>query len=458
MKFYNRTKELNILWEKISSNNFEFIYLLGKRRVWKTTLIEHLNKNILNKDFLYLFIERTDLTVFLKKLETYIYEKTQIKYNFDNIEDFIDFYFKQNEFNLLVIDEFQNFNYIDKSIYSTFQKKIDQYQNKTAKKIIVLWSIQSMMIKIFENINEPLYKRSTFSLFLKEFDLNTQIEILKDIFKESYNHNILLDIYSIFWWIPYYFKSISRLNSTNYNFKNIIKELFFWDFAVLKNEWKEILIEEFWQKYKRFFSILETISSWKNKRNEIMTSIWLWTWEIDIYLKELADIYDIIEVKYPLFENKKNVSSYYIKDNFLNFWFKYVYSNKSKIELWLYDYLIEELSKDFENFKWFKFEKLVQEYLIIQNQRWKLDFIFTKIWTWLDRNNNEIDIIYTDEKENIVFLEVKLNENRINESEKKQLENNVNLFLNKNPIFKDKNTKSGFAIFDEKDLVKFIYL
>ncbi|MDP2090213.1 MAG: DUF234 domain-containing protein [Candidatus Gracilibacteria bacterium] len=458
MKFYNREKEINILTEKINSNNFEFIYLLGKRRVGKTTLIEHLNKDILNKDFLYLFIERTDLTVFLKKLEFYVYEKTRTKYSFENIGDFIDYYFKQTEFNLLVIDEFQNFNYVDKSIYSIFQKKIDEYQNKTNKKIIVLGSIQSMMIKIFENINEPLYKRSTFSLFLKEFDLDTQIEILKDIFQENYSHKILLDIYSIFGGIPYYFKSISRLNYKKYDFKDIIKELFFGDFAILKNEGKEILIEEFGQKYKRFFAILETISNGKNKRNEIMTSIGLGTGEIDIYLKELADLYDIIEVKYPLFEYKKNISSYSIKDNFLNFWFKYVYSNKSKIELGLYKHIIDEIAKDFENFKGFKFEKLVQEYLIIQNKNGKLGFIFTKIGTWLDRNNNEIDIIYTDEKENIVFLEVKLNENRINESEKKQLENNINLFLNKNPIFKDKNTKYGFAVFDEKDLVKFIYL
>jgi hypothetical protein len=38
------------------------------------------------------------------------------------------------------------------------------------------------MIKIFENAKEPLYKRSTFNLLLKEFNLETQIEILKDIF------------------------------------------------------------------------------------------------------------------------------------------------------------------------------------------------------------------------------------------------------------------------------------
>lgn len=70
-----------------------------------------------------------------------------------------------------------------------------------------------------------------------------------------------------------------------------------------------------------------------------------------------------------------------------------------------------------------------------------MDFVFTKIGTWLDRKNNEIDLVYTDEKENIVFLEVKLNENRINSSEKYQLQNNIQLFLDKNPFYKDKNIK-----------------
>lgn len=337
-----------------------------------------------------------------------------------------------------------------------YQKKIDEYQEKSNKKIIVLGSIQSMMVKIFENINEPLYKRSTFSLFLKEFDLNTQIEILKDIFWENYSHKILLDIYSIFGWIPYYFNSVLRLNKQIYDLKEILKELFFNDFAILKNEWKEILIEEFWQKYKRFFAILEAISTWKNKRNEIMNYVWLWTWEIDIYLKELTDIYDIIDVKYPVLEKRKNVSTYDIKDNFLNFWFRYIYSNKQKIELWLYDQIVDEVLVSFENYKWFKFEKLVKDFLINKNIAWELDFTFTTIWTWLDKSNNEIDLIYTDQKDNIVFLECKLNKNMINQAEKIQFEKNISLFLNKNPFYKDKNIGKYFAIFDEIDIVKFI--
>jgi AAA+ ATPase superfamily predicted ATPase len=41
----------------------------------------------------------------------------------------------------------------------------------------------------------------------------------------------------------------------------------------LKDEGREILIEEFGQKYKRFFAILKTIARGKNKRGEIEAAL-----------------------------------------------------------------------------------------------------------------------------------------------------------------------------------------
>ncbi|MDR0606995.1 MAG: ATP-binding protein [Candidatus Peribacteria bacterium] len=198
MKFYDRKQEIEVLNQRLTSSYFDLIYLLGKRRVGKTELIQHLHTNILQSDFLYLFVERMDLSVFLTNQQEYMEEKLGVRYEFRNIEDFLNAFFSQDKINILVIDEFQNFNHIDKSIFSTFQKKVDEYHKKSNKKIIVLGSLQSMMIKIFENANEPLYKRATFHLFLKEFGLETQIEILKDLFGKQYTHKILLDLYSIF--------------------------------------------------------------------------------------------------------------------------------------------------------------------------------------------------------------------------------------------------------------------
>jgi AAA+ ATPase superfamily predicted ATPase len=273
MKFYDREKELNVLQERLNSPHFDLIYLLGKRRVGKTELIQHLNTTILQSDFLYIFVERMDLSVFLTNQQEYMEEKFGVRYAFRNIEDFLNAFFLQDKINILVIDEFQNFNHIDKSIFSTFQKKVDEYRKVSNKKIIVLGSLQSMMIKIFENANEPLYKRATFHLFLKEFDLDTQVEILKDLFGTQYTHQILLDLYAIFGGIPYYFNALWEKQYKHYSLPQIFRDLFFSEFALLKEEGKEILIEEFGQKYKRFFAILKTIARGKHKRNEIESEL-----------------------------------------------------------------------------------------------------------------------------------------------------------------------------------------
>lgn len=457
MKFYDRKREIEFLSEKLKSDKFEFGYLLWKRRVWKTTLVKHLLENVLKKDFLYIFVEKSDLNLFLEKQEKYIYAKFWIKYNFESIDDFLDFYFKQNSFNVIIFDEFQNFWSIDKSIFSTFQKKIDEYSVISNKKIVVLGSIQSLMIKIFEDIKEPLYKRSTFSIFLKEFDINTQIEILNDFAKTSFSKEMFLDLYAIFWWVPYYFKSLEGMDFTNYSLSQVLSKLFFDDFAILRNEWKELLIEEFWQKYKRFFAILEAISIWKNKRNEIMDFSKLWTWEIDIYLKELREIYDIIAVDYPLFESQTNISKYKIKDNFLNFWFNFIYHNNQKFQLWLYDVIIKSLLNDWNAYLWLKLEDFVKQYLIEQNKIWKLEFIFTHIWYWRDRNNNELDLIYTDDEENICFVEIKLNSNRINKSEIYQFNQSIEAFLNKYPKFKSKHILKKIICFNS-DMPEFEWI
>ncbi|MDR0650494.1 MAG: ATP-binding protein [Candidatus Peribacteria bacterium] len=369
MKFYDRKAEIKVLQERLTSPYFDLIYLLGRRRVGKTELIQHLHTNILHTDFLYVFVGRTDLSVFLHNQEEYFYEKLGMNYQFKNIEKFLDTFFKQDKIDTLVLDEFQNFDYIDKSIFSTFQKKIDEYHNKSNKKIIVLGSLQSMMIKIFENANEPLYKRATFHLFLEAFDLETQIEILKDLFGKQYTHKILLDLYSIFGGIPYYFNAVWEKKYQSYDIGQIFRDLFFSEFGLLKDEGREILIEEFGQKYKRFFAILEAIATGKTKRNEIIEAVGLGTGEIDLYLRELAQIYSLIEVVSPVLEPKTNLTRYKIKDNFLNFRFRYVYANMRKFELRVYDTLVDVALKDFESFKGFQFEKLVEMYLIEKNRK-----------------------------------------------------------------------------------------
>jgi AAA+ ATPase superfamily predicted ATPase len=138
MKFYDRKQEIEVLEKRLTSPKFELIYLLGRRRIGKTELIQHLNTEILHADFLYLFVEKSDLSTFLNRQERNFYRQFGVKYRFETIEDFLETFFNQTSVNILVIDEFQNFEAIDKSIFSTFQKIVDKYHKSSTKKIVVL--------------------------------------------------------------------------------------------------------------------------------------------------------------------------------------------------------------------------------------------------------------------------------------------------------------------------------
>ncbi|MDR0606994.1 MAG: DUF234 domain-containing protein [Candidatus Peribacteria bacterium] len=83
----------------------------------------------------------------------------------------------------------------------------------------------------------------------------------------------------------------------------------------------------------------------------------------------MAQVYNIIEVVSPVLEEKSKATRYKIKDNFLNFRFRYVYANTRKLELGVYENVLGTVLKDFESFKGFQFEKLVEMYLIEKNRK-----------------------------------------------------------------------------------------
>jgi len=176
---------------------------------------------------------------------------------------------------------------------------------------------------------------------------------------------------------------------------------------------------------------------------------------VNVYLRDLVQIYEMIEVVSPILETKTTITKYKIKDNFLNFWFRYIYAHKELFELGSYEVLLQGVLTDFPSFQGLAFERLVKDRILLKNKKGELEFPITKMGTRLDRRNNEIDLVYTDEKEHIVFVECKLSGKRITSAERNQLQHNVGLFFDKNPALQYKNIQLCFAIFDEKNLVRF---
>ena len=303
---------------------------------------------------------------------------------------------------VVIIDEFQEFYNINPSVYSEIQNIWDQYKEQSKVHLIFIGSIYSLMAKIFKNSKEPLFGRADRIMYLKTFTPN----VIKTILEDHNNYTIenLFINYLITGGVPRYQDILIKNDVLT---ENKIINFFFDEESPFIEEGKTILIEEFGKEYGTYFSILELMSEGKTSRSEIESIL---EKNIGGYLERLESDFDIVSKRKPIGAKETGrVQKYFIKDNFLNFWFRYIYKYRSAIETENYDYIKKILKKTLSTFSGPVLEKMFQE-LIVSTKQYNIIGNY-----WERGNKNEIDIVAINELEKKIFIaEVKMNKNKIN--------------------------------------------
>ena len=457
MKFYNREKEIKIINEIVrkSKKGGQLIALQGKRRVGKTALILRAFKK---QKFLYFFVSKKTEKELLGDFREEISKKLNLPYlgEFKSLTQLLEFLFDYSRKNNLVVvfDEFQNFKSVNPSLFSDLQKFWDLNKDKSRIAIFCVGSMFTLIKRIFTSSKEPLYNRANKIIELKPFDLKTQQAILKD-FKLLSPKNFLI-FYSLFNGMPKYFELIEDNNLKSKDARQIIKKLFCQEDAYLIKEGKNILIEEFGRSYEKYFSVLTAIALGRTTKNEIYNYTGININSLGVLLKSLEDFYEIIERRIPVLEKKASskLSSYKIKDEFLSFWFRYIYKKNYLIEVKNWQALFNYIVKDLDNYLGFKFENLVREYLVEQNNSKGNIFDFEQIGSFWKRpdltgDNKEIDIVAVNKENKTALIgECKLNFNKIDQ-------NLIDNLIKKSKfISKLKNYKKVYCIFTVEELPK----
>ena len=311
IEFFDRAKEKYFLDGLRHKSEKQMIVVYGRRRIGKTMLLKHVYPYAK-----YLFVDTISKETLLKDFSEHIFDGV-----FGSWEAFFKHLLNNND--IVIIDEFQNFLRVDNSVFSILQKVWDGLDSKVL--LILCGSYTGMMKHIFLDYKEPLFGRSAYQINLKEFDF---IETAKMLNFFGYDTDEIIDRYSVFGGIPKYLWYLK----TKEEFKIQIKNLFFDELAPLREEGKNLLIGEFGSEHRGYFSILEKIGCFDKEIGEIVDKTGMERTKVMKYISELADYYGIIEkVENKLCVSKRGIR-YRIKDNFLNFWFKYIYSNQDKIE------------------------------------------------------------------------------------------------------------------------------
>lgn len=406
MKFYNRENELALLKkaDELKSRRSVMTILIGRRRIGKTTLA--LQPFTQGKK-LYFFISKKEESLLCEEFIGEIKERLGIPI-FGSITKFEDLFAllmewgKTNPFTL-IIDEFQEFIRINPSIYSSIQKIWDLNKDDSKIHLIFSGSVYSLMKKIFEDAHEPLFGRADFKIHLQPFSISTLTEILRD--NDAYSSRSLLEFFILTGGVAKYIELFTLYGAFD---KTAMIDEIIKPHSLFLDEGRNRLIEEFGKEYGVYFSILSLIANSKTAKSEIESVL---DKNISGYLYRLEHDYNIIRSIKP-FNAKPNskVQKYEIIDNFLAFWFRFIYKYQSLIEAENYDRLKDIVTRDFDTFSGKFLEKLFIELL-------KEEKKYTKIGSYWERNNqNEIDIVAVDDiNKEVLIAEVKLNPDRLSE-------------------------------------------
>lgn len=404
MKFYNREEELSELGDLYhqAAGAGRMTVLTGRRRVGKTVLALESAKNTRH---LYLFVSR--------KAETLLCEEylDEIRRHFavpviGEIRHFRDVFAllieqSRSERLTLIIDEFQEFFHVNPAVYSELQNLWDRNKSSCMLNLICIGSVHSLMYRIFQDAKEPLFGRADRIIFLKAFNIRTISTIIKD--HSPFSLNILFDSYAITGGLPKYLELLVENQALG---KDAMLEFILRPYSPFLTEGRNQLVEEFGRDYGTYFSILELIASGKTSRSEIESVLEIHT---GAYLSRLENEYALIDRHLPITAKPGGrLVKYFIRDNFLDFWFRFIHRHHSAVETGNFRYLREVIDRDYSTWSGRLLERFFRD-LIATTGR------YNKIGNYWERGNrNEIDLVAVNDLDRRVLIaEIKRNKSRI---------------------------------------------
>ncbi len=435
--FVNRESELEALNGEYNSKGASFTVIYGRRRVGKTTLI---SQYIKDKPAIFFYATEASLNYQLKFLAELVIQFTGQAYlkdlSFNSFEQLFLFLAEniKDKKVVLAIDEYQHLVKLDKSFSSVLQKVWDNHLKTKNIHLLLCGSVISMMHTEVLNYSAPLYGRRTSSIFLKQMAFKY---ISKFMHSSSLEEQI--KIFAAFGAVPKYLELINPKQSFIDNVKNQILH----KNSYLYNEVRFLIKEEI-NDPVTYFTILETIAKGDRKLGNIAKKMHVPTSHLTRYLKKLIDL-DIVKKEVPITEKqpeKSKLGRYRIRDNFINFWFYYVFMNQSYLEIGNTDYVIKQIDESFnEKFVSFAFEDYVLE-LILEEPVKHLGFTPLKIGRWWN-NQEEIDLVAIGETD-VAFIECKWRNQKIGHNVLNELKRKAEL------VDIDPHLKKTMVIFSKK--------
>jgi AAA+ ATPase superfamily predicted ATPase len=308
--------------------------------------------------------------------------------------------FKTSTKKILVIDEFQYIGMSNSAFPSIFQKAWETLLADANVMVVICGSLVNMMMSQTLSYQSPLYGRRTSQIKMKQIAFS----YMKEFFPNMPADDLVL-FYSITGGVPKYIETVLGSKDIYDAIENKIlnKQSYLY-------EEPQFLLSQEVSEVGSYFSIIRAIAFGNRKLSDICSAIGKQAQDLTRYLKTLMDL-DLVEREVPVTEaapEKSKKGLYRLTDNFISFWFRYVYAYQANLEKGERDYVLEQIKKSFiDNHVAFIYEDVCRDKMWTLNAQDKFGFRFNKLGRFWD-SNTEIDIVGIDSVgKNIVLGECK---------------------------------------------------
>lgn len=403
-KFVNRSKELEALEKQYAATGSALVVVYGRRRVGKTALIAEFLKR--HSDSLYFLATEESEAQNLNYFKAQVAEFTGNELLTTAAVDWLTVFktlleHKTKTKKIIVFDEFQYIGQSNSAFPSVMQKIWDTLLKDANIMLILCGSLVSLMKSQTLDYSSPLYGRRTGQIRLKQIPFAHYHE-----FFEGRTNNELLPFYAVTGGVPKYIETFRGYTdiyeAIEENVLNSQSFLYEEPFFLLQKEVSEI---------GSYFSLIKAIAAGNRKLADIAANLGLKQTGLTKYLKVLTDL-DLIEREVPVTETapeKSKSGLYRLTDNFIAFWFKFVYPYRAYLEKGETKFVLSQIKKGFvQNYASFVYEDVCRE------KMWELsaasfwDFHFDKVGRYWGAKAGEIDIVALDSAgEDLVLGECK---------------------------------------------------
>lgn len=397
--FVNRIAELALLEKHYQSNRAEFFVLYGRRRVGKTELLVHFCQE---KPHVFFVADQAPEQVLRASMSAavndVIFGPGQVSAVYNTWDDLFNTLARQAQSKrlIVVIDEFPYLVGAYPALASILQRIWDQSLKNSQIMLILNGSYIGMMEETVLGYQAPLFGRRTAQYLLEPLDfLDAQA------FFTLYSAEDRLRAYAVYGGSPAYLQTIHSENSLETNILDTILERG----APLYDEVRFVLQQEL-REPRNYFAVLQAIASGNTRQNEIKQATGLES--ITPYLETLQQLH-LVERTVPVTDaqpHKSRRGIYRLKDNYVRFWFRFVFPNRSLLERGAKETVLNmAIRPEMDHFSASVFEQACRQYFWRIGLKGQLPFMPQQIGGWWQANQ-EVDLVLLGD-EQMILVECK---------------------------------------------------